>query len=265
MSNPTAINKQPSETIIISIDFSNTLGTDTISSINSTTVVVFGGDNPLDLSIDSVAINADSDAVLVTISAGTSGISYQITTIVTTSASEVLEGEAIIVVRELVAYYGPIFLIRNLIYDVGPTPTYSDDRLSDIFLTASWQVNNDLVFGYDIDLEAETIDANALTNDSFVNLATLKAACIIDRGSMRLAAAINGLEAKCGPVNMKVARRADGFALLIDKGYCAAYAEAKLQYSFGNADFARGILSPFVNEEFFPSHFSKNYIDPRVK
>jgi hypothetical protein len=259
MSSSISIDKQPDETIVVGIDFTNLLGTDTISSINSTVVAILGSSDSADLTIDSTALNGDSDTVNITLSSGTAGLTYQVTTKVTTSNSEIFEGEAVIVCRDLVWYFTPLMIIRTLINDLGATPDYSDARLNDIFLVAAYQVDTDLNFDYTVDMEAGTISPDPTTDEIFINLATLKAACIIDRGNARLAAAVNGLESRCGPLQMKTNRRMEGFGLLLDKGYCAAYAEAVKQYTFGNGRWIKGILSPFVNENFFPHHHNTHY------
>ena len=262
MASTISIKKQPSETIIVGLDFSDILGSNTISAINSTAVTIVGSDDASDLTIDSSSLNSASTIVNFELSGGTSGLSYQITAVVATDGGETLEGDGLIIVKELMAFIAPVMILRTLISDVSDDPTYSDSRLLDIFMVAAYQVNAELGLSYTVDLDSNTITPSMLADDDFINLATLKAACIIDRGSMRLASAIDGVEAVCGPAKLKVSARMQGFATLIDKGYCAAYKEAVKQYKFGNAGFAKGILSPFVNSSFFPQW---NYADQRMR
>lgn len=157
-------------------------------------------------------------------------------------------------------------MLRVLIDDLGEDD-FCDDRLHHLLVVAGSYVEQDLELttDYTINIVTPDFDPDPTTStprdDDFVNLTVLKAACLIDKGSLRAAAAINGLEARCGPAQLKVLRRMDGFATLIEHGYCKAYEEAMLQYRFGNANIIRGIMSPFINEDFVP-HLST---DPRYK
>ena len=147
-----------------------------------------------------------------------------------------------------------ITVLRVLINDLSSDPDFTDSRLEDVLVVAAAQVNQEIQLSvdYTVVISPPSITPNPVNDEIFMNLTTLKAACLIDRGSLRVAAAINGVEAKCGPAVMKVARRMDGFAILISQGYCAAYQEARLQYGFGNGAFCKAILSPFVNDTFDP-------------
>lgn len=157
-----------------------------------------------------------------------------------------------------------IIVLRILIDDNSDEPKYSDSRMEDVLVVAASQVSEEArISTYTIDITPPEITPTPIADDTFRNLVTLKAACIIDRGNLRHAAMVNGLEATCGPAKMKVLRRVDGFATLIDKGYCQAYDEALRQYIFGNVSFARGILSPFINSDFFPEDYSVNTVDYR--
>lgn len=155
-----------------------------------------------------------------------------------------------------------IKVLRVLINDNGNTQDYTDTRLEDIIIVAASQVAAESgISTYTVSIAPPDITPTPVDDAVFRNLVTLKSACIVDRGNMRLAAAVDGLEAKCGPATMRVSRRVEGFATLIDKGYCAAYDEALRQYLFGNLSFARGILSPFVNENFDPRDYSGYHTD----
>lgn len=157
-----------------------------------------------------------------------------------------------------------ITVLRILIDDNSEDPKFKDSRLEDVLVVAASQVSEEArISTYTIDITPPEITPTPIADDAFRNLVTLKAACIIDRGNLRHAALVNGLEAKCGPAMMKVNNRVSGFATLIDKGYCAAYDEAIRQYIFGNVSFAKGILSPFINSDFFPEDYSVNMKDYR--
>jgi len=148
-------------------------------------------------------------------------------------------------------------ILRVLINDTDcGSPEYSDDRLFNVLIVAAHYVVDEISFDndYTVDISARTISPTP--DASFINLVVLKAACIIDKGNMRLAAMSAGIEARCGPATMRTLRRMDGFKILLDNGYCAAYEHAKLEHKMGRS--IEAILSPFINSDFDPSHYNYN-------
>lgn len=152
-----------------------------------------------------------------------------------------------------------LVILRNLIGDFDEEDQqFTDSRLQDILLVAAYQVNLEFGFGYDIDiLNVTTNDYSADSN--FIYLLTLKAACIIDRGSVRAAAALEGVEAKCGPAMLSLKGKSAPYIALLKDGYCSVYEEAKRQYILGNASYIQAILSPFVNSNYLPDVQKHNY------
>jgi hypothetical protein len=90
-------------------------------------------------------------------------------------------------------------LLRNMINDVNEDEskrTYSDERLQQLILLSAQLVVMDIGgfdTVYDINIEDNVIDPDPTDrdaqtrNESFVNLALIKAACIIDNSEARLA------------------------------------------------------------------------------
>lgn len=149
-------------------------------------------------------------------------------------------------------------LLRVMIDDMDSTDySFSDARLEQTLIVAAHYINQEIDFDatYVISNNNQTItpDPSEAPDDAFMNFMVLKAACLIDIGSARTAAMTAGLESKCGPAVMKTLRRMDGFATLLDKGACASYEQLKKEYRFGNVKWAKGILSPFINKNFFPT------------
>ncbi len=150
-------------------------------------------------------------------------------------------------------------LIRVMIDDLDNLNySFSDRRLEQTLIVAAQYINQEIDFDttYVVSSSNLTItpDPSVAPDNVFMNFMVLKAACIIDIGSTRVAAMTAGLEAKCGPVVMRTLRRMDGFSTLLDKGACASYEQLKQEYRFGNVKWAKGILSPFVNSNLFPAH-----------
>lgn len=147
-----------------------------------------------------------------------------------------------------------IIILRNLIWDNDATVTYSDSRLEEVLIVAAHQNKAELDFEttYTVNVATTTISPDPESDEIFMHLMTLKAACIFDRGNARIAAMKAGLEAKCGPATMKTLRHMDGFSTLLEMGYCAAFEQAKKEYQFGDPLWVKGIMSPFVNSSFLP-------------
>lgn len=92
------VKKQPSETINVSMDFSNQLASDeTISSIVQVTSEL-RGEGTSDLTITNEAVSGQT--VTMTIAGGTNRKVYRVEVQITTSASQTLEGDGQLKVEE---------------------------------------------------------------------------------------------------------------------------------------------------------------------
>jgi len=88
--------KQPNESRMFAINFSANLESgETINAINSVTVTGAG------LTVGSQSITSDGKKVQFRVSDGTAGESYQITVVATTTQSNILEGDGILVVKQI--------------------------------------------------------------------------------------------------------------------------------------------------------------------
>jgi hypothetical protein len=140
-------------------------------------------------------------------------------------------------------------ILRVLLNDMGATPTYSDATLFRILLVSAFQVNNevDLTTDYKIDVQAQTIAPDPSSDESFMNLLCLKAACIVDRGSATLAAK-QAIAVKDGASAIDLKGVSAARQKLLEKGgWCPAYEMAKLEYQVGGYGVTAGaaVMSPF--------------------
>ena len=149
--------------------------------------------------------------------------------------------------------------------DNDQTCEFSEDRLEELMIVAAKLVNQELSFDttYTISISAGTISpdpAVGTTAESaaFSNLWVLRAACIVDTGTLRTKAASAGILAKCGPVRLDTLRHLDGYKTLINIGPCASYQEMKDNWMFGNGNICKAILSPFISNDFDPQNLSGN-------
>ena len=93
--------KQPAEKRQFTMDFTNILGTEELITQITTVSSEKEGGYLTDLSITSTGIATGSKKVTMFIESGTLGNTYRIETLVTTDASQILEGDGILFIRDM--------------------------------------------------------------------------------------------------------------------------------------------------------------------
>jgi hypothetical protein len=143
-----------------------------------------------------------------------------------------------------------IIILRTLVSDVTAI-TYSDDTLATTLVVAGRYVSQELVFSQryacDVVNQAITPDPSvaASRDESFINLTCYKAACFIDRGSAIIAAQ-QAISVKDGSSSVDLRGILEGKLKLLDKGWCAVYDDAKLEYQAGQVRIAgAAVMGPF--------------------
>lgn len=145
-----------------------------------------------------------------------------------------------------------VLILRSLINDLDCPQKYTDNRLSQVLSVAGYQLLRETEFGqpFAVDVVAQSITpdpmdvTNQTSDDNFINLMTMKAACIIDTGSAMLAA-----QAATAGKDMNTAWDLRGVAenlmTLLDKGWCATFEETFDKYLSGEGTISAAIMSPF--------------------
>lgn len=143
-------------------------------------------------------------------------------------------------------------ILRVMVNDQAES-VYSDASLKTTLLVAAFQVNQELDFArdYTVSIMGETISPDPTLDDSrddsFVNLACLKAACITDRGGAILAAR-QAIAVKDGASAIDLRGNLQGKLRLLEKGgWCAVYQDAKFEYLTNASKSIAGaaIMTPF--------------------
>ncbi len=145
-----------------------------------------------------------------------------------------------------------VTLVRAFVDDIDAT-RYTDERLETLVAVAAFQVRLevDLPAEYEVDVANATIDPDPSDEDTrdenFVNLISLKAACIIDRGA---ASRVSGQAIRIKDGTSEIDLRAvpaAKLALLKQGGWCPVYEDAKDSYITGQAGGVVGaaVVSPF--------------------
>jgi hypothetical protein len=155
-------------------------------------------------------------------------------------------------------------IVRYLIDDLADVPVFSDERLQETILVAAQYVlkDIDLTTTYEVDVDELllTPDPTELSpkDNVFINLTCLKSGCIIDRSIYRSKSNNAGILVKDGQSTLDTRGIADQFKVLLDKGLCAEYEKAKVDYQLGSANPGRAILSPASGPNLFDTYYNSS-------
>lgn len=152
-------------------------------------------------------------------------------------------------------------IVRSLINDFGPSPSYSDDRILQLAVVSAQYVikeanlaTNYTVDIVNIDITPDPSD-NATRDTDFIGFIALKSACLLDQSTFRTKAALEGIKTALGSANISVAGHLSGYKTILDQGPCALYDQLVFDHNVGEATaIIRAVLSPFVGNNFDPRY-----------
>jgi len=151
-------------------------------------------------------------------------------------------------------------ITRTLINDWEEPYSYSDSRIQQIITVAAKYVQFDinLDYAYTIDVVNNNISPDPVSvNDSiFTSMVCLKAACIIDQGTFRTKAALEGITTRLGPAVLNLGGTLTGWQSIIQHGACGVYDELTSHWDVRNASAFAAVLSPFVNNRYDPRYLN---------
>jgi hypothetical protein len=144
-----------------------------------------------------------------------------------------------------------VSLIRVLIYDLDDTnQRYADARLKQVAIAAAQILIGDVSFNieYSIDFRTQEVTPNPSAEETrdndFLNLAALKAACIISIAEARQAS-VGGISVADGINKFSSSDKVKGMLELAKNGYCSQYKESKDDFSIAAGVIGLAVLSPF--------------------
>ena len=150
-------------------------------------------------------------------------------------------------------------IVRCLIGDVDAS-TYTDSRVEKLILVAGQLTLHDITFNnsYTIDVVASSIspDPTSGTKDNaFINLVSLKAACIESMSSYKTSVATGktGVRIKDGNSEVDLKGSTDALKFAVENA-CEAYEQAKWEFEAGNLVPGKAILGPFSGDVFSASY-----------
>jgi hypothetical protein len=159
-------------------------------------------------------------------------------------------------------------IVRTLINDIDEPYEYSDARIQQVLVVSAKYVQFDvnLDYSYQIDVVNSNItpDPTVDNDDTFISMVCLKAACIIDQGTFRTKAALEGIRTALGPASVSIGGSLAGWQSIIDHGACGLYEELTSHWDVKNATAIRAVLSPFVGNKFDPRYLLRGPIRDRT-
>lgn len=157
-------------------------------------------------------------------------------------------------------------MVRTLINDLGDTPEYSDSRIEQCLVVSAKYVQFDIVLdhSYLVDVVSSTISPDpTIDNDEiFIMLTALKAACLIDQGTLRTKAAMEGVKAALGPASLSVGGSASAWEKILNHGPCKLYSDLVEHWDVSNASAIAAVLGPFSGNKFDPELQRNQRSDP---
>lgn len=142
--------------------------------------------------------------------------------------------------------------LRAMVLDLGAQPEHDDATLAKLVAAGALQASRGSTFvnEYVVSIASPSIEPDptleATRDDAFVNLACMKAACVLDRGRAAVAAgqAIAVVDGRSSVDLRGVASARSN--LLRSGGWCQAFRDAKLEHDLGASSAAgTAIMTPF--------------------
>lgn len=135
--------------------------------------------------------------------------------------------------------------VRGITNDFGPTATNSDEKLEQLIVIAAMMVTEEVSFSatYLMDVEEISITPDPSLDVPFINLVSMKVACMLARADQKNRAR-QAYSIKDGPSNIDGRTPAEQTTKWADT-ICKDYSEALIQYKLGDLQPGKAILSPY--------------------
>lgn len=150
-------------------------------------------------------------------------------------------------------------MLRVMLNDAGVTQTYTDERLTDLLITAAYIIRIDVNFNtsYSVNINSKTVTpepSEQSDGDEFTSFSVLKAACLMDESAFRTAALLQGVSARCGPASITTSNYGALLKELLSSGPCLMYDTLTNSYNFSyeGKKIIKAVMSPFAANDFDP-------------
>jgi len=135
--------------------------------------------------------------------------------------------------------------VRGITDDLGSSQINSDEKLEQLIVIAAMQVVIEVDFSTDyvMDVEDITISPDPSNDTPFVNLVSMKTACMLARADQKNQAR-KAYALKDGPTNIDGRAPSEQTSRWADN-ICQEYAKAVLDYKLGNLQPGKAIIGPY--------------------
>ena len=145
-------------------------------------------------------------------------------------------------------------IVRYLVNDIDSSDyAYTNGRIKQTIVVAAQLVLNEIDFDktYSVTVSTSGItpDPTAATkDDAFINLVSLKSACLIASSELRTKS-LDAVRVSDGSSSIDAGGVLRGFEAL-SKSMCQRYEDAKIQYKAGNSVAGKAVLTPYESPNF---------------
>lgn len=138
-----------------------------------------------------------------------------------------------------------VLTLRTIIDDMGDSPRYSDESLQSIILVSALMLTRSMTFSntYSVNIGTRTITPDPGSDNDFIVLCAMKAACQISMADTRKKSE-RSMIVKDGPSNIDTRPSAEATSKWSDR-VCSDFNKAEIQFRIGNGTLGRAIIGPY--------------------
>jgi hypothetical protein len=138
-------------------------------------------------------------------------------------------------------------MVRSLINDLGENPTYTDNKIQQLFVVAAQLLKKEVEFNntYTMDVVGIDISPDPSDDDAFVTLVSLKTACLITAGELKVLAN-NSVRVSDASASIDMTQSYTASRNLYEQ-LCKDFEKAKMAYVLGNLNLLKAIITPYNN------------------
>jgi hypothetical protein len=136
-------------------------------------------------------------------------------------------------------------IVRSLINDLSESPTYEDNKIQQLFVVSAQLIKKEVEFSvvYTIDVVGIDISPDPCLDDAFMTLVSLKTACLILGGELKVLAN-NSIKVTDAGASIDMTHSYTASRNLYDQ-LCKDYERAKMAYVLGNLNLIKAIITPY--------------------
>lgn len=137
-------------------------------------------------------------------------------------------------------------LVRALINDLTEPYTYADSKLEQLIIACAQLIKKEIDFDYTytINITEQTISPDPSSDDAFLNLVSMKTACLVLAGEVKTFAGSSMRVSDAG-ASIDLSDAYKNTKDLYDQ-LCKDFEKAKIAHALGNVSGIKAILTPYT-------------------